>query len=335
MVCPYCGTENRITAPDQPVREQNFAEELARISQGEDTIEILSVHCDTCGAETQLSPNVTADVCPFCGAAIVAQAASHKLIKPQSLLPFYITRDQAITGFQQWLRSRWFAPGNLYKLAQKAAINGTYLPYWTYDSNTLTAYTGQRGDDYWVTQTYTSHENGRAVTRTRQARHTRWSNVSGHVINNFDDVLIVATDSLPRHYVDELEPWDLQHLVSYSAEYLGGFITQSYDVDLTQGFERARGVMDPVIRQSICDDIGGDHQRITWFHVEYNDITFKHLLLPIWISAYQYMNKSYRFLVNARTGEVQGERPYSWIKITFAIILATLAILLIVYIAMR
>ena len=62
-------------------------------------------------------------------------------------------------------------------------------------------------------------------------------------------------------------------------------------------------------------------------HTEFGTITFKHILLPVWISAYRFKNQPYRFLVNARTGEVQGERPWSWIKIALATtgVAATLA----------
>jgi hypothetical protein len=44
-------------------------------------------------------------------------------------------------------------------------------------------------------------------------------------------------------------------------------------------------------------------------------VTFLHLLLPVWMGAYRFQAKVYQVLVNAQTGEVQGERPYSSVKI--------------------
>ena len=84
--------------------------------------------------------------------------------------------------------------------------------------------------------------------------------------------------------------------------------------------------MEPEIEETIRWDIGGDEQRIHHKTTYYSDITFKYILLPVWISAYRFKDKTYQFLVNARTGEVQGERPWSWIKITLAV-LAALAII--------
>ena len=69
-------------------------------------------------------------------------------------------------------------------------------------------------------------------------------------------------------------------------------------------------------------DIGGDQQRIHDIDTTISDVTFKHILLPVWLAAYKYNNKTYRFVVNGRTGRVQGERPWSAIKITIAIVLA-------------
>ena len=165
--------------------------------------------------------------------------------------------------------------------------------------------------------------------QTRQVRKTRWRSVSGRVGNQFDDVLVMASQSLPRKYMEELEPWDLQNLTPYQEEFLSGFVAESYQVDLEQGFARAGELMAPTIHATIRHDIGGDHQRIHSVDTRYFNITFKHLLLPTWISAYQYQQKVFRFLVNARTGEVQGERPYSAIKITL-FVLMILAIVLLV-----
>jgi hypothetical protein len=91
-------------------------------------------------------------------------------------------------------------------------------------------------------------------------------------------------------------------------------------VDLKEGFEKAKARMDVTIRKTVCQDIGGNHQRILTLNTRYDNITFKHILLPVWISAFRYNDKTYRFMINGRTGEVQGERPWSWIKITLTVL---------------
>ncbi|MBI9018837.1 MAG: hypothetical protein JEZ07_16415 [Phycisphaerae bacterium] len=321
QVCPYCEFENPIEQSSEEIKEFDFITALNNLSATEEYHEQQIIECPQCAAEITTDPDITSQDCIFCGSPIVATANSKKMIKPKSLLPFDVTDKQASTLYTNWLKGLWFAPNNLKKMArQEHNISGIYVPYWTYDSETISHYTGQRGEYYWVTEHYTTTVNGKSVSKTRQVRKTRWYSASGTVWLNFDDVLVLASTSLPQKYTNKLEPWDLQNLVPYKDEYLSGFKAQSYQVDLSMGFGKAKDIMDSRIRSAVESDIGGDEQRVHSVNTSHDNITFKHLLLPVWISSYRYKEKPYRFLVNARTGEVQGERPYSWVKITLLVL---------------
>jgi hypothetical protein len=256
------------------------------------------------------------------------------VIRPKALLPFKITQSQAFADFRQWIGTLWFAPGDLKRYAEAdGKLVGVYIPCWTYDSQTNSSYVGERGDHYYTTETYQTTENGQTVIRTREVQHTNWTPASGNVSDSFDDILIVASNSLPKEYADRLQPWDLQNIVPYADEYLSGFRAETYQVTLQQGFEQAKQIMAGTIQSSVCRDIGGDEQRVISVSTQYNSITFKHLLLPVWLSAYRFRDRVYRILINARTGEVQGERPYSAAKITAAIILGFLLIAIIAFLS--
>jgi DNA-directed RNA polymerase subunit RPC12/RpoP len=324
--CPYCSHENPIPKSEEDIRELDFRAYLAELSD-EDMLERLTVKCSECAAETTAAANVTSHECPFCGSNIVATASSSKQLKPRSLLPFAVTRAQGWESFRVWISRLWFAPNDLKRMAgEQEKLSGMYVPYWTYDADTISFYRGQRGEHYWVTEHYTTRVNGKTQHRTRRVRKTRWYPVSGTVWGSFDDVLVLASQSLPRKYTEKLEPWDLPNLVPYKDDYLSGFRAESYQIDLPTGFSYARTIMDEGIRLLICRDIGGDEQQITSVNTQYDNVTFKHILLPIWISAYRYKERVYRFLINARTGEVQGERPWSWVKI----VLLVMAVLLLI-----
>jgi DNA-directed RNA polymerase subunit RPC12/RpoP len=321
LLCPYCGEKNEIAKPTERVKELDFEAALARAEDAAETQEILAVKCRECGAESTLPPDVTSAPCPFCGSALVSTAESRKAVKPGAVLPFKVTREQAQNSFQTWIRKLWFAPNDVRRLARiEGSLAGVYVPYWTYDADTTTRYVGERGEAYYTTETYTQMVNGRMQTQTRQVRHVRWYPASGTVEDAFDDLLVRATNSLPAKYLDALEPWDLPALVPYRDEYLAGFRTDSYQVDLAAGFRTAQETMRGTIEDSCRADIGGDEQRVHDMEVAYRDVKFKHVLFPVWISAFRYRGKIYRLLVNARTGEVQGERPWSWVKITLAVL---------------
>jgi len=324
LVCANCGHEEEFTPAKTAIVELDYAQHLTKLGAEADTHEVLTVKCQRCGAETTLEPNVTASNCPFCGTPMVMTSHSQRLIKPQSLLPFSINHDKAQELFRDWLKSLWFAPNGLLKQAysDETDIKGIYLPHWTYDCETTSQYTGERGEHYYETEHYTeTDDKGNTVHKTRQVRKTHWYPASGVVHDSFDDILVVATDSLPPTYIEMLEPWDLPQLVPYQAEYLSGFRSESYRIPLPDGFEVAKTKMASKITASIKADIGGDVQRIHSQTSHHDNVTFKHILLPTWLNAYRYQEEIYRFLVNARTGEVQGERPLSWWKIIFAVLL--------------
>lgn len=335
LVCDHCGTHNEIPEIEVEIEELDFNQHLAKESEAENTYTENFVKCDSCGATSSLEPHITSADCPYCSTPlIIEQSQEESIIQPKAILPFHLQQEEAKARFKKWVKKLWFAPGDL----KKASLNfdhfkGIYIPYWTYDTNTFSKYTGQRGDHYYVSERYTTTENGKTVTKTRSVRKTRWSYRSGNVDKYFDDVLVTANQSLPRKYIYKLEPWDLENLVPFDKSYLSGFITEKYQIDLEEGFDVAKGIMDPEIRRLIHWDIGGDEQRIISMNTTYHEITFKHLLLPVYVSAYRYKDKLYQFLVNGRTGEVQGQRPYSWIKIALAILigLAIIATLIFVF----
>ncbi|MBC7773506.1 MAG: hypothetical protein H7210_13500 [Pyrinomonadaceae bacterium] len=314
LKCRYCGATQEIPKQDPAqIVEQDFLGTLSDLSTHAEMTDVTIVKCDSCAAEVTKPPEVTSLTCPYCNSNIVAQPMSKRIIRPHALLPFKVPSEQALKLFRDWVNSRWFAPNRLKEAATlQGRLAGIYVPYWTYDSDTVTHYSGLRGEFYYVTV-------GSGNNRRTEQR-VRWYPASGTVYNSFDDVLIVAGTSLPEKYVEKLDPWDLESLVPYTDDYLSGFRAETYKMSLADGFANAKVAMDPTIRSTICADIGGDTQQISSMDVSYNNITFKHLLLPVWVSAYRYGQKVFRFLVNARTGEVQGERPYSPIKIALAVI---------------
>ncbi len=335
LTCEYCGADNEIATSQTIIEELDYNQYAHQQVGSGETQQIAVVKCNSCGAESSLKPGITSDNCPFCGSALVVGSGSLSTqLKPKSLLPFKIDQKTAFTRFRGWLKGLWWAPGDLLKFADNQdRLTGMYLPFWTYDCQTDTAYTGQRGDHYYETERVTVIEDGKSVTRSQQVRKTRWSYRTGQVHNAFDDVLIEGTKSLPEQYLRALEPWELKQLVPFNEQYLSGFRTETYHVDVKQGFEAAKEVMEETIRATICQDIGGDEQRINTLQSDHQKITFKHILLPVWLSAYRYNGKVYRFMINGNTGEVQGERPYSAWKIFFAVLgaLVVIAALVIIF----
>lgn len=320
LKCEYCNANNVIEVDKTDIIENDYETYINQQANSNEKQNISTVKCSSCGASTTMPANVTSCGCPYCDTPLVIKnATTCNIIKPKYILPFKIERNQAKNEFIKWVNGLWFAPSKLKVYAQHSAekLNGVYMPYWTYDTDTYSNYTGLRGEHYYVTESYRD-SNGN--TRTRQVQRTAWYPANGSVNNQFNDILICASHSLPKDLTNHLEPWDLNELTNYNDQFLAGFVTESYQTELKQGFDEAKVRVAPSIENSVRSDIGGDVQKIHSVNTDYNNITFKHILLPLWISAYQYNNKIYRFIINARTGEVQGERPYSAAKIILFIL---------------
>jgi len=336
MKCPFCGQTQALAAPAQrgAVKSHGLDEYVAAGAAKLQPLtgQALQVSCDGCGSVVAFEPPEVAGVCPFCGAAVVAQAkAADPLIAPDGLLPAKVPKDQATAEVRQWLQSRWFAPDALRRVARPEGINGVYLPFWDYDADTDARYTGQRGQHYWETEYYTETDNnGNSRQVSRQVQRTAWHPVSGEVTRHFDGVLVAASRAIAENKLNALEPWDLESICPYEPAYLAGFKAQRYQLELPDGFEKAKAAIAQAIAEDVRRDIGGDEQRIDNLETQYANVMFRHLLLPVWIGAYRFQNKVYQVAVNARTGEVQGERPYSAAKIAMLVAAAILLVVLVI-----
>jgi Zn finger protein HypA/HybF involved in hydrogenase expression len=320
LKCPYCGAETPLVPTGRQIREHSYAE-FAGLPRK--PVALLGKHvftCRGCGAVTE--SDKLSDRCQFCGAPLVADVDPAEQVAPEGVLPFGVDRAALREALRTWASSRWFAPNGLKKVTEAESSHSTYLPHWTYDASTVSRYTGQRGEHYWVTETYT--ENGE--TRTRQVQRTRWYPAGGVVARDFDDVLVTGTTRVAPKHLDKLEPWPLAEAQPYRPEFLAGHETLRYDVEPDAGLDTAKSKMAPVIEGDCRDDIGGDEQRVATVDTDYRNVAFKLMLLPVWIACYLHAGRTYNILVNGRTGEVAGERPYSVPKIVAAVVAALLVL---------
>lgn len=318
LKCHSCGNTQEFSALERPPKQTFSEPDYENDSCAEATR--LEVQCPGCGGHIEMEPNLFAENCPYCDAPLVALEECTRQHKPAALLPFAVSTEKARTLYKDWLNGRWFLPSAVKKEYVTHPLQGRYMPFWAYDTSATTDYTGERGEYYYVTVSYTTTENGKQVTKNRRERRTRWYPASGTVHNNFTDLLITASTSLPKDLQDELEPWGLENLSEYAADYLRGFQAETYSRDAGQCFEEAKEKAQPAIRHKIERDIGGDEQKIHSMDSLFHHTAFQPLLLPLYLSMMQWNGKQYRFLVNARTGEVQGERPWSAVKITFFVL---------------
>ncbi|MDD2437676.1 MAG: hypothetical protein PHG27_03985 [Massilibacteroides sp.] len=323
--CDYCGTDTPIQVKKvEEVQELDF-EKYAQNFEKLNTKATKIISCRKCGAESTFNESVKSAICPYCTTPLIeSDAREERLIQPSYLLPFKIEGRDTPKYLKTWIKRLWFAPNKLKKQALLTnQLQGVYIPCWTYDAQTETDYSGQKGINY--TTTIGSGKNRRTVTRTR------WYYCDGHVSLFFDDVMVPASGMIASDVMYKINNWDTMNMVETDNRFLSGFLTEKYVMNMNDGYKKAKQIMNQEIDYAIRKDIGGDHQRITAQKTEVSEIKFKLILLPVYMSAYLYKNKLYHFFLNARTGRITGDRPYSTAKIAFAIIAGIAALALFIW----
>jgi predicted RNA-binding Zn-ribbon protein involved in translation (DUF1610 family) len=329
LKCPYCGNTKEVENLKVVIEEYDIDsvdEDAVKDWGGQNKV----VRCSSCGAQTVLSENSVAQFCAFCGSSQIVKNDAGVGIKPESLIPFKITKDTAVGAFKKSISKKFFAPNKLKNNHQMQRMNGVYIPHWTYDCNTYSSYTAEAGTYYYETRTVYVTENGKSVAKTEQVRKTRWRHVSGDYSAFFDDVLIHASKQVDQSLIQNLG-FDLSELVPYKPEYLSGYLAEKYSIGLKEGWNFARSEVDEDINQNIKTEINADEVRGLNVDTSYSNVKFKHLLLPIWISTYAYKNKQYNFIVNGQNGKVNADAPISIVKVMLLVTLIAGIIGLLVY----
>ncbi len=328
LQCEYCGHKQEI-----PVSENGF-EELELLpyleSQGSQSHSenITMLRCKSCGANQHIEEHYKSLHCVYCSSPLIIEdARKEEWILPGAVLPFQIDKDKAHGIFQNWVKKLWWAPNKL----QRATLDpkntkGLYMPYWTFDAQLAATYTGERGDYYYVNVPYTTEVNGKTVTKNRQERRTRWTPASGSISGFVDDTLVKASKQRNGVMPPQITRWNLNALMPFDSSYLAGFVTEKYTIPLKEGHLEANEEAKHIAGRWVRRDIGGDTQRIHSLNMSLSDETFKHILLPVYVSAYVFKGERYSFFINGQSGALAGKRPYSFWKI-FLFILAIVVIL--------
>ena len=313
LICDHCSNAVEIVLAtyDIPTYDLFGKTAIASLHASDLSKSAREIACKQCGAHAIVTRR--AERCTFCDAPMVVEVEqSDPTIPPGAVLPFVIPGKDAAARFSEWLSGRRFAPGDLVQRSRRDRLDGVYLPFWAFDAKSTTQYDGQRGTVRYETETYKDSD---GKEQTRQVEHVDWVDVSGTVHATSKDVLTGASPTLPVKLVLQLEPWELPRLRAFDARFLAGFAAERYQTQPADSFIAVYPTIEGQIRGAINRDIGGDRQKIGSMSVNWDAVGFRHLLLPVWLSSFRYNDKVFHVAVNAATGEVVGERPWSVIKI--------------------
>ena len=288
--------------------------------------------CPSCGAETLVPVEAVTATCPFCQADYVTETPSSlPVIPPETMLPFTVAEEEARQSFLTYAKRRLYAPFGFKKKISAVKMSGIYLPAFTFDTDTVTKYSGQGGR--YRTETYTTRVNGKTVTRTRTVTH--WYPISGTAEESLDDILLPASMKVDAALFGKIAPFSTKTMHTYNPAYLAGFFAERYSIGPGESFQIASQTAYRSMEEKIREDRGYDTYSMMQYHHSFKRVRFKHILLPVWFASYHYGRRKYSFLVNGETGRVAGKTPLSKLKILLTALAGVLVAVGIAYLIIR
>ena len=252
--------------------------------------------------------------CPFCGSNYVVEFTPQQTGRqaPEFVIGFAVTPDQALQRFRQWLgRNSWFRPRDLRAAEVEGKLRGVYIPFWSFSMLAESRWSAAIGEHWTETETYTTQENGKTVTKTRQVTRTEWWDLSGGHHEYYSGYLISGSRGLAQRDADRIAPFHLAALKRYAPDYLAGWLCEEYSVERQAAEQASRRAFEEMERQNVVDFLPGDTYNDLQTNTEFSRIGSDLILLPIYLLSYRYRDKLYRFLLNGQTGKADGDKPVS------------------------
>lgn len=342
--CPQCGASARFDVAKGTVgcpfcgwSDEGGAEVVGRgAASGEFTPEVLArgaegfgvdrreLGCGACGAVIAVESGSLAATCPFCASHQVAirEHATVSGLRPTAILPFAVQSDACRTIAAEWLGQGWLHPDDLGRLARVDGFVGIYVPYWTFSADTSSDWKAEVGTERSHTST-----NEKGETETKTVISWQWK--SGHVSLSLRDLLVPGTTRLSARLLSRIEDaFRLESLARYQPELLAGFQAQTYDVPLPDAWEAGRHRMREQAREACHAATGSSHVRSFSMTADLDDESWRHVLLPLWVSAYRYAGRTWVVVIDGSSGQVAGQKPVAWWKVwtTVALLLSPAAL---------
>ena len=319
LYCPHCGSKREL-GESRTAEELDIMQGLSADSEWK-AEETVVFRCDNCGAKVVLNKDETAKCCPFCGTAHVQKTEELAGLKPNAVLPFSFGNDKALEFAKVWAKKRFFAPRKFKRNLTADNVNGVYVPSFTFDSHTDSVYKGRIG----ITRTKTvgSGKNQRTVT------YTEWKDISGTYSEFFDDIIIASGDKCGQGVLDKISPFDTNNGKEYKEQYLLGFMAYHYDHDLSECWGFAKNKIDALIRKGILSKYVYDKVDYLNVSTEHTGVTYKYVMVPVYVGNFTFKEKLFNFFVNGTTGRTSGKYPKSPLKIAIVTLLGIAAAVLV------
>ena len=312
LTCPFCGMVSKLPQPGTTpvIQELDFNTALQRASVNWGNVKKM-ITCANCGGSTIYDAEQVTGACPFCGSTSVTPAAENsQIMAPQAVIPFAVTKEQTQLCFDNFINTRRTASKKVYGCKLENVV-GIYLPFWTYDTLSVSAYDAH----------------------TYETKYTPRQYFKGVMTQFFDDLVIYGSDKIRNQNIKRVQEFDFQRMVPYSPKYLAGIPAERYTVGLNDGWERAK----TQIRDKIKRTLNRKYRMkasIDAIVTSYYNVKFRYVLAPIYLATYTCGKKTHTVAINGQTGKTYCEVPTFMLKLVLIPLFVMIVVLLLFFFLM-
>lgn len=294
LACKSCGREENIEQWEDPLVKQTFTEDEAK-----------EYHCNSCGAVIFTEAETTATTCSFCGSNVVLGDRLTGELAPVKVIPFAISKEEAIAAFKKWCRNGLLTPRGFMNANRIKSITGMYVPFWLYDvHNDVEVHANATRVRTYVSGDY-------------QITETKHYEVYRKLSLTYRKLPVDASEKMNDQLMDRLEPFPYEELKDFKTPYLAGYIAEKYNYTDEELVPRMEEKLQPFIDAAISESTS-EYSTVMHKHkhIDSNVLRTDYVLLPVWMVNYDFGKQEHTFAMNGQTGKVVGKPPISWAKVS-------------------
>lgn len=309
MKCPYCDTEFEVAAlqeMDEVLRHEGTSDytwqsQPETLWSEDETQNLRSFVCNSCGGEIVGDENTAATRCPFCDNPVVMSGQFKGELRPDLVVPFQLDKEQAKAALKKHFGKKPLLPRLFTAQNRIESIQGIYVPFWLFDTD------AEASIRYKATRIHTWSDSNYIYTRTSYYSLLRAGRIG------FDNVPVDGSSKMSDELMESIEPYDLGKAVDFQTAYLAGYLADKYDVTADDSKPRANDRIRTSTEQAFAATTAGYASVIPVnTDIRLNGGRVRYALLPVWILTTRWKDKAFTFAMNGQTGKLVGNLPIDW-----------------------
>ena len=304
--CPYCDSE--FEADSLRHMDVGLTDDLAD-DAGEEWTEkelygIAEYQCQSCGGNIYSEETTSATLCPYCGSTVILKGRLTGVLKPDRVIPFQKTKQEALQGLEEHLGGKRFVPKKFLNNNKLDEVKGLYVPFWVYEAEL-------KGDVMYQCVNERTWTSGNTEYTERKYYNVRRA---GDIA--FDHVPADGSSKMPDDLMESIEPFDFGQSVDFTTSYLSGYVADKYDVDQDMVRPRVRKRLQEGTADEFKTTVRGyDEIHLRNVEIAATSSTVNYVLYPVWLLNLSWEDKKFIFAMNGQTGKMVGNLPVDKIKL--------------------